>query len=341
LSLDFGGIAMGSRTTLVFLTLFTGSLFLPSSLYSQQKLPTPGLEATPTKTSGLITLVVRDTAGGSVTTPRVQLYGEAQDGTQYQGSPTSRGDEWDFVVPGVGTYTAEVSAPGFKTTTKIISVTETTGHPYYDVRLEPDAQPGKVRGNTIMAPKARAELEKGKAALEQKQFEEARLHLDKTLHLAPTSPEANYYSGLLFYYTGDRKAAMARLEKAVSLDRDSGPYFLALGEVYYVEKQYPQAASMLEQGLALQPDSWRAEAVLGSAYSKQSDYPRCAEHAQRSLTIGKDEASGTNFLLGKCLAALGKKAEAVAALQSFLAVQPVSDLSTSAQVMLKHLQANP
>jgi cytochrome c-type biogenesis protein CcmH/NrfG len=125
------------------------------------------------------------------------------------------------------------------------------------------------------------------------------------------------------------------------MDHDNGPTFMALGEVYYLEKDCPHATNVLEQALTLEPDSWRAEAVLGSAYFKQANYERGQVHAQRALSIGKDEASGTEFLLAKCLAAQGRKTEAITALQAFLAQQPASDMTRLAQMLLKQLQAAP
>jgi cytochrome c-type biogenesis protein CcmH/NrfG len=329
-----GVFVMRVRTSIVFTVVAGGlSLIVPLASSAAQNAG---------RTPILVTIVVRDTAGASTgLTPTVQLYGEAQDGTVYTGSPRNKGDQWTFEVPGLGTYTAEVSAPGYKTTQKMVAVTNRNENLQIDVTLEPNNHPGKAKGSSILAPKARAELEKGKRALGEKQFDEAKVHLETALQFAPTSPEVNYYAGLLYYYTGNLNAAVDHLQKSVSMDHGNGPALLALGEVYYTQKDYAHAANVLEQGLTLEPDSWRAEAVLGSSYYKQADYERGREHAQKALTIGKAEASGTGFLLGKCLAALGRKTEAIAALQTFLEQQPASDMTRAAQAMLKQLQAAP
>jgi Tfp pilus assembly protein PilF len=333
---------MRIRTTISFTVVTVGlSLILPLASLAAQRINS-GTQVNAVKTPIQVTIVVRDTAGASTgITPNVQLYGEAQDGTQYTGSPRNKGDQWIFVVPGPGTYTAEVSAAGYKTAQRIISVSTEKDNPQFDVTLEPDNHPGKAKGSSILAPKARAELDQGKHALSGRQFDDAKAHLEKALQLAPTSPEVNYYTGLYYYYTGNLNAAVDRLQKSISMDHANGQALLALGEIYYTQKDYAHATNVLEQGLTLEPDSWRAEAVLGSSYFKQADYERGREHAQKALTIGKDEASGTGFLLGKCLAALGRKPEAIAALQAFLEQQPASDLTRAAQAMLKQLQAAP
>lgn len=323
---------MRLRTTLAFAAVTGGlSLIVPLVSSAAQLInPIP------------VTIVVRDTTGASTgISPTVQLYGEAQDGTVYTGSPRNNGDQWTFLVPGTGVYTAEVSAPGYKTVQKMVAVTNRNENLQIDVTLEPDNHPGKAKGSSILAPNARAKLEKGKRALGEKQFGEAKSHLEKALQLAPTSPEVNYYTGLLYYYTGNLNAAVDHLQKSVSIDHGNGQALLALGQVYYTQKDYAHAANVLEQGLTMEPDSWRAEAVLGSSYYKQADYERGREHAQKALTIGKAEASGTGFLLGKCLAALGRKTEAIAALQAFIEQQPASDMTRAAQQMLKQLQAGP
>jgi tetratricopeptide (TPR) repeat protein len=332
---------MWKRTTIVVMLAIGWFLVLSSASDAQTKNNNTS-QNNGHKAPIRVTIVVKDTAGASTgLTPTVQLYGEAQDGTVYTGNPTNAGDRWTFVVPGPGTYTAEVSAPGYKTAQRLLAISSETDNPQYDVTLELDNHARKVKGKSIMAPKTLAELEKGKKALGEKKFDEAKVHLDKVLRLAPSSPDANYYSGLLNYYTGNRKAALEHLQKSVSMDHDNGPAYLALGEIYYREKDYPHATNVLEQALLLEPESWRAEAVLGSAYFKQADYERGREHAQKALTIGKDKASGTDFLLGKCLAALGRKTEAIAAFQAFIAQQPPSDMTKSAQGMLQQLQAAP
>jgi hypothetical protein len=89
----------------------------------------------------------------------------ASTGGLYTGSPRNKGDQWIFVVPGPGTYTAEVSAAGYKTAQRIISVSTEKDNPQFDVTLEPDNHPGKAKGSSILAPKARAELDQGKHAL--------------------------------------------------------------------------------------------------------------------------------------------------------------------------------
>jgi Tfp pilus assembly protein PilF len=323
---------MRLRTTLAFAAVTGGlSLTVPSASSAAQLVnPIP------------VTIVVRDTAGATTgISPTVKLYGEAQDGTVYTGNPTNNGDQWTFLVPGTGTYTAEVSAPGYKMAQKMVAVTSRYENLQIDVTLEPDNHPGKAKGSSILAPNVRAELEKGKRALGEKHFDEAKANLEKALQLAPTSPEVNYYAGLLYYYTGNLNVAVDHLQKSVSMDRGNGQALLALGEVYYAQKDYAHAATVLEQGLTLNPDSWRAEAALGSSYYRQADYERGREHAQKALMIGKDEASGTGFLLGKCLAALGRKTEAIAALQAFIKQQPASDMTRAAQQMLKQLQTGP
>jgi Flp pilus assembly protein TadD len=281
---------------------------------------------------------VRDAAGGfTLTSPTVVLTGEAQGGKVYAGTPIQNEDQWAFVVPGVGSYTVEVSAPGYKTERRSVSVT-VNETPEIEVALEAQDSPGKARGASILTPKAREEVQKGKLALSNKRFEEAKLHLEKALQLAPTSSEVNYLVGLFHYYTGNGQTASEYLQKAVSLDRNNGPALLALGEIYYREKDYKRAAETLEQGLQEQPSSWRAQAVLGSSYYQQGAYEKGREHAQIAMDVGKEEASSTGFLLAKCLAALGRKKEAIEALQTFLKSQPPPSMASSAEAMLKELQ---
>lgn len=238
----------------------------------------------------------------------------------------------------VGTYSLVVSAPGYKTERQTVIVTDATEGARIEVTLEAEKSSREAPGSSILAPKAREEVEKGKEAMSAKSFDKAKPHLEKALQLAPTSSEVNYLYGLLQYYQGNRQSASEYLEKAVSLDRRNGPALLALGNLYYQEKNYKHAGEVIEQGLALEPLSWRSEAVLASSYYQQAAYEKGREHAQKAMDIGKEEASSTGFLLAKCLAALGRKEEAIEALRVFFKTQPPSAMTNSAQELLKQLQ---
>lgn len=288
-----------------------------------------------------VIFVVRDTKGALVSQLTVEFTGQTNSGTIYSGTPRNRGDQWIFEITEPGDYTVEARATGYKTMREPVPVTERTGNYIrIDLTLEPDNYPGKANQSSILAPKARAELDKGKQALNAKRFDEAKAHLESALQLAPGSPEVNYYAGLLYFYTGNINAAVDHLQKSISMDPGNGQPLFTLGDVYYSQKDYAHATSVLEQGLTLQPDSWRAEAALGNAYYKQASYERGREHAQKALAIGKDEASGVGLLLAKCLAALGKRHEAIAALQTLLERQTASDVTRAAQELLNQLQAN-
>lgn len=284
-----------------------------------------------------VIVVVRDAAGGPIRIKlTVELTGEPPNVT-YRGVPIQKGEEWSFQA-GVGTYSLVVSAPGYKTDRRTVIVTDAAEGARVEVTLEAEKAVPAGSGTTILAPKARAEVQKGKEAMSSKRFDEAKSHLERALQLAPTSSEVNYLCGLLQYYLGNRQAAAEYLEKAGSLDQRNGRAFLALGEVYYQQKDYKHAAEVLEQGLTLEPQSWRAEAVLGSSYYQQAAYEKGREHAQKAMDIGKEEAGSTGFLLAKCLAALGRKEEAIEALRLFLKTQPPSAMTNSAQDLLKQLQ---
>lgn len=283
-----------------------------------------------------IVVFVRDTAGGPITTkPTFELTTGSR--STYRGVPIQKGEEWMFEV-GVGTYSLVVSAPGYKTERQTVIVTDATEGARIEVTLEAEKSSREAPGSSILAPKAREEVKKGKEAMSAKSFDKAKPHLEKALQLAPTSSEVNYLYGLLQYYQGNRQSASEYLEKAVSLDRRNGPALLALGNLYYQEKNYKHAAEVIEQGLALEPLSWRSEAVLASSYYQQAAYEKGREHAQKAMDIGKEEASSMGFLLAKCLAALGRKEEAIEALRVFFKTQPPSAMTNSAQELLKQLQ---
>jgi tetratricopeptide (TPR) repeat protein len=290
-----------------------------------------------------IALTIREKRGNKLDIlPSVKLYEEG--GGVYSSSPRQMGEEWYFEIRSPGTYTVEVSSPGYKRVQQSASITNQGESYRLDITLEPEGYAGNTAppaGETVLAPKALEEKKKGAQALKEKNFPEAKIHLEKALRMVPGSSEINYLVGILYVKTGNLPLAIEHLQKAASLDQKNSPALFALGEAFFRQEHYAEAVEALERGLVLKPEAWWEEWLLSSTYYQQEKYEKARQHAQIALTIGKEEANSVEFLLGKCEAELGEKEEAIAAFKLFLAKQPDAPEAAQAQQILKQLQAAP
>ena len=287
-----------------------------------------------------IILRIHDKHGNTVEElPSVKLYEEG--GGVYSSTPGQAPEGWYFDIRSPGNYTVEVSLPGYKRVQQTATIKSAGENYQIDITLEPEgnsAKPTSASSEVVLAPKALEEKNKGVQALKDKNFSEAKKRFDKALQLAPGSSELNYWMGVLALKTNNLPTSRQYLEKSVSLDPKYFPALFSLGEVQYKQGQYPQAVDSLQRGLALKPDAWLEEWLLSSALYEEEKYEQAKQHAQLALSLGKEEASSVEFLLGKCEASLGEKKEAIAALQLFLAKQPGAPEAAQAQQILKQLQ---
>ncbi|HWF00943.1 MAG TPA: tetratricopeptide repeat protein [Caulobacteraceae bacterium] len=95
----------------------------------------------------------------------------------------------------------------------------------------------------------------------------AEADLRKALELRPDEPELLNFLGYSWIDRGERlPEALAMVEKAVSLDPQSGAMVDSLGWGYYRLGQYPKAVERLEAAVALEPGDPDVNDHLGDAY---------------------------------------------------------------------------
>jgi cytochrome c-type biogenesis protein CcmH/NrfG len=290
-----------------------------------------------------ITIRLRDKAGNTLQMiPSIKVYEEG--GGVYSSTPRQNGDEWYIEIRTPGKYVVEVAVPGYKRVEQSVQIAGRGENDKLDVTMEPEGKDANVvppANEVVLAPKALEEKKKGAKALREKNYPEAKMHLEKALQLAPGSSEINYLTGVLHMKTGNLSGAVQSLQKAVSLDSKNSSALFSLGEALYRQGHVAEAAETLERGLLIKPSAWPEEWLLSSVYYDEAKYDLARQHAQTALALGKDDAASVEFLLAKCEAQLGQKKEAIASLQSFLTKQPSAPEAPQAQAILKQLQAAP
>jgi TolA-binding protein len=271
-----------------------------------------------------ITIRLRDKRGNTLDMlPSIKIYEEG--GGVYSSSPHQSGDEWYFNIRTPGTYSVEVSVPGYKRVQQSVQITSPGENYQMAIVMEPEsnaANSAPPSNEVVLAPKALEEKKKGAQALREKNYPEARAHLEKALQLAPGSSEINYLMGVLLMKTADISGAVQSLQKATTLDPKNTSAFFSLGEALYRGDRLADAVDAIERGLALKPTAWPEEWLLASVYYDQTKYDKALHHVEIAMSLGKEDAASAEFLLGKCEAKLGRRKEAIAAFQSFLARQP-------------------
>jgi tetratricopeptide (TPR) repeat protein len=267
-------------------------------------------------------------------TATLPLYGTTLDGGQVK---------FDLLTP--GRYTIEVNASGYRTTQAKIEIVA-RGMQEVMVSVAPETTGGASTppmGPPILAPKARKETERGLAALKAGNLQEAQRHIEAAHKLAPGNPDVNYLLGLLYLDLRDMGQAQTYLEKATSIDPKHVPGLTALGELRLRQEDYAGALDPLEKAVSLAPQQWAAHYLLAVTCLNRGEFDEARKEAEQATHWSEGTAKGAEFVLGAALGALGRRAEAVSALEAFLRDSPEHPASKTARQLIEKLQnsSNP
>ena len=298
----------------------------------------------PAQFGGGVSVVVRVTSweGGPLDEAAdVMLAPEGQQGLHEITGPVAEA-QFDHVKP--GRYDVEVKALGYKTGHATVEVD--TGQMAFVVPVSlqadsEDAQP--VNTGTLLAPKARKEMEKGDAALKAGKFAEAEEHLKIAYKLAPGDPDINYMLGYASMGLKRYDDAQKYLLAAISLKPQYGLALLALGRLHLQMGDPESAAESLEQAISFDSSNWRAHWLLAEAYLREKNYEQAAHEAGLAVRVGNGAGEGAQLILGQALAALGRSADAITALKAYLAASPndpsASTIESAIAVLQRDLDA--
>jgi Tfp pilus assembly protein PilF len=250
----------------------------------------------------------------------VMLAPEGQEGLHQITGPVAEA-QFDHVKS--GRYDVEVKALGYKTGHAAVEVDTAQMAFIVPVSLQPDSEDAQpVNDGTLLAPRARKEMEKGDAALKAGKFAEAEEHLKIAYKLAPGDPDINYMLGFASMGLKQYDDAQKYLLAAISLKPQGTLALIALGRLHLATGDPKGATEPLEQAISFDSSNWRAHWLLAEAYLREKSYEQATHEAGLAVKVGNGAGDGAQLILGQALAALGRSAEAIAALKAYLLASP-------------------
>ena len=269
--------------------------------------------------SAQIVVTVRDSSGEPLSVPAVvRLYrsGGIPSGT----GTTSKGGRAIFLPQNLGDFTVVVEATGYKPGRGEVSVPIPV-KAEVDVYMEPEgasANSAGVPGQPVLAPKAKAALDKGLHALRANKLEEAEKYLSEAMKLAPGHPDVLYLQGVLYLQREDWPHAQSVLEKATQIDPNHARGLAALGTALSNQGKYDAAIGPLEKSLQLSPGGWETHWTLARAYYYHKQYDAALKTSQRALAESNGKAPEIALMVAQSLTAVGRYEESAQVLREFL-----------------------
>jgi Flp pilus assembly protein TadD len=261
-----------------------------------------------------VTLIInlRDSEGTPLDVPGVvNLQSNAQG---FRRTATTR-DASAAVFDGVtqGEYDAEAIGTGYQTTWEHISVNGfgSTVQVYIFLPRQSETKPAARKpGGPVMAPRLRAEVDKGLEAMSRRQFELARTHFAKAAAMAPGNPDVVYLLGAAEQALNHPDLARQNFEKALSLDPGHERSLLALGELELRAGETHAAITTLEKAYRDNGAGWRGQFLLATAYAKAGRFAEAETRAEHAVSLAREKGAEPLLLLGKIQAAQRKFQEA-------------------------------
>ena len=167
--------------------------------------------------------------------------------------------------------------------------------------------------------------------------DDARKHLEKASHLAPSHPDVNYLWGMYYAQVKDFPNAKVYWEKTVQISPTHVFSLAGLAQLALQSSDYPTATGYLLRASEAAPSSWRYHEQLAEAYLNQQQYEQAQKHAQRALELGKERAAGAHFALARIFVHDDPE-RALKEVDAFLATQPSGSQAIEARKLIDTLR---
>ena len=161
----------------------------------------------------------------------------------------------------------------------------------------------------------------GKAFLDTRQFDKARVAFAKMFSVPPDSAAAHLFLAKMMMREQFEDKAVPELQKALQLDPSLPMAHFILGEIYLFKSNIAGAIDEFHRELATDPMSWLTYWRMGDAYSRLEKW----DDAERALkqSIWLDETfTGPYILLGKVEMKKGELRLAAGFLEHALSMDP-------------------
>jgi Flp pilus assembly protein TadD len=266
----------------------------------------------------VIVVSVRDSSGSPISVPAmVKLF---RGGGIPNGQSSTVGGRAIFMPQNLGVFSIVVEAAGYKTGHEEVSM-PIPARAEVDVYLQPESDTtGTVglSGGPVLAPKARAILDKALQALRENNLDEAEKRLGAAMRLAPGHPDVLFLQGILYVRRSKWVEAQSVLEKATQIDPKHARALAALGTALSNQGKYDAAIAPLEQSVQLSPGSWETHWTLAKAYYYHKQYPEALKTSQQALTESNGKAPEIALLVAQSLSANGRYEDCAQTLREFL-----------------------
>jgi Flp pilus assembly protein TadD len=240
-------------------------------------------------------------------------------------------------------YVLTIRQQGFREVRQQFDL-ETGPSEYFQLQLVPEQgaapppTPGPALIDASVPAAARAEYEKGRAALlDGGERAKGLSHLEKAVSLYAKFFEARLLLGIAYGDDGTWDKSEAPLRHALEINPKSSRAAFALGEAYRRRKKYDEAEMALAQGLAVDNRSALGHLTLGRVLYEKGDIPAAGRAVGQSLRLKPDFAEA-HLVAGNILLRARQAENALAEYEEYLRLAPDGEYAAQAKEMARKIK---
>lgn len=284
---------------------------------------------------------VRTFDGNAVRDARVEIR-DGMTGTLLASGYTTPSGTFDFPNVPDGTYELVVDT-GMDQLRERVQVTH--GPAMLSLRLPRPQGADAGSGHAVSVAqlkvpgKARNEFHKAERALQKRDHDGARQHLEKALGIYPEYAEALTLRAVLWLDAQEAQKALDDLERAAKADPQFAMAYVVQGAVHNRLSQFDDALRALDRGTALAPTTWQAYFEKGKALLGKREYEAAVRQLQKAQQYAPKEYAPIHLVKAHAFLGLRLYPDAMTELETYLQRDPEGAASVEARQTLDKVRA--
>jgi tetratricopeptide (TPR) repeat protein len=132
----------------------------------------------------------------------------------------------------------------------------------------------------------------------------------------------SYWLGKSYYDKGMKKEAIEELKRTIKIDnRHSYKPYIALGDIYYKEREYDKAIEHYQEAMKLAYSPEMGFYKIGRSYYMMGDMPAAIEYYKKAIALNKNRAQA-HFDLASAYLKDGQTQNAIDELEITVKIDP-------------------
>ncbi len=248
-------------------------------------------------------------------------------------------------------YTVIVSADGFHPGTALVDMHYFASR-FPTIYLTPlgakktPPPPGQSPTDLAVPKKARKEYEAGHAALEARDLESARQHLERAIEKDPCYARALTELGVVRAMQNDLPSAESDFQRSIHCDGVFLEAYVQMGILLDAEKKFSQSESILEEGLRVAPNDAQLHYRLGAAHHRLRKFQEAVDEYLKSESLSAAAGGAQTVLpaeihvrLADAYLQLKAYDKARSEMQTYLQIAPAGPLAAQTRALLEKVDA--